>query len=289
MREPMATIERAPDVWVNESTWPARGAFKLPVSLGAGSDDAPGTAGTLGLRPGRGSATIVDNPALRENAAVSNPNTAVPGRQAFLSAPLDRDLRISGTATVSLRVKVSQPNTELSARLVDYGTATRLNTMTNGEGVRTLATESCWGASTPDDDACYLETEKNTVTSDYGVLTRGWLDAEHRDSLTRPTPLNPNRWYTVTWRLNAHDTVLPAGRVLGLVLTLSDTQFTEPRSTGATVQVDLGRSRLNLPVSLAPGATALPEVAVAPRVTARPMAEEPAAEVSREARWQEFR
>ena len=82
------------------------------------------------------------------------------------------------------------------------------------------------------------------VTSDLGVLTRGWVDAAHRDSLTRPTPLRPGRWYTVTWRLHAHDAVLPAGRVLGLVLTVSDAEFTLPTTTGATVDVDLGRSRL---------------------------------------------
>ncbi|MGH3880436.1 MAG: Xaa-Pro dipeptidyl-peptidase, partial [Actinophytocola sp.] len=254
MREPQATIERQPDVWVNESTWPARGAFSLPVSLGEN--------GTLGLRPTKPGkiATIVDDPSLGENEAVSSPNTSLPGRQAFLSAPLRKDLRVSGTATVSLRVKVDKPNTELSARLVDYGTASRIAYRFQGEGIRTLASESCWGESTAADDACYLDTEKNVTTSDFGVMTRGWVDAAHRDSLSHPTPLRPGRWYTVKWRLNAHDAVLPAGRVLGLVLTLSDSEFTVPTSTGATVDVDLGRSRLNLPVSLRPGDTALPDV-----------------------------
>jgi X-Pro dipeptidyl-peptidase len=81
--------------------------------------------------------------------------------------------------------------------------------------------------------------------------------------------------------------VLPAGRVLGLVLTLSDSEFTVPTSTGATVDVDLGRSRLDLPMSLRPGDTALPDVAAAPRVaaTAAPaVAGEPAAR-----RWSTFR
>ena len=262
MREPMADIEQAPDVWVRERTWPARGVT-LPVSLGAGD----GVTGTLGLLPSRPSvSTIVDNPALRENAAVAAPNTVVPGRQAFLSAPLPADLRISGTATVSLRVKVDRPNTELTARLVDYGPATRIDYLGQGEGVRDLATESCWGESTPADDACYIDTAKTTVTSDHAIMTRGWLDAAHRDSLTSPRPLQPGRWYTVTWELNAHDALLPRGRVLGLVLTLSDTQYTIPGSTGATVQVDLSRSRLNLPVGL--GRSAFPETVVAPQVTA---------------------
>ena len=264
MAEPMATIERAPDVWVDERSWPARGAFTLPVSLGAGD----GTTGTLGLVPRRGEVSIVDNPALRERDVVANPNTAVPGRAVFLSAPLRDDLRISGTGSVSLRIKVDRPTTAIAARLVDYGTAPRINTLANGEGIRTLTTESCWGASTAADDACYRDTAKNVTTTSAAVLTRGWLDAAHRDSLTSPTPLRPGRWYTVTFDLHAHDAVLPAGRVLGLALTLSDTQFTVPVSTGATVQVDLANSRLGLPVSFAPGTTALPDTTVAPRVSA---------------------
>jgi X-Pro dipeptidyl-peptidase len=271
MREPMSTIERAPDVWVNESTWPARGAFTLPVSLGAGD----GTTGTLGLKPGRPGTVkpLVDNPALRERNAIATPNTAVAGRQVFLSAPLPRDLRISGTTTISLRVKVDKPNTELSARLVDYGTATRINYQGSKEGILNQTTESCYGAATPADDACYLDTVKDVVTADAAVMTRGWVDAAHRDSLSRPTLLQPDRWYTVNFDLMAHDTVLPAGRVLGLVLTVSDAQFTVPTSTGATVQLDLGRSRLGLPVSLSPGATALAETAVAPQVPAKTVAE----------------
>jgi X-Pro dipeptidyl-peptidase len=274
MREPTATIERAPDTWVNEKSWPAPGTFSLPVSLGAGN----GTTGTLGLAPQKGSVSIVDNPALRERDLVANPNAAVAGRQVFLSAPLPRDLRISGTTTVSLRVKVDRPNTELSARLVDYGSATRINYQGSKEGIRNLTTESCYGVSSPDDDACYLDTVKDVVTADAAVMARGWVDAAHRDSLTSPTLLQPDRWYTVNFPLHAYDTVLPAGRVLGFVLTVSDPQYTVPTSTGATVQLDLGRSRLNLPVSLSPGATALTETTAAPLVSATTVAEPQARE-----------
>jgi predicted acyl esterase len=285
MREPMASIERAPDQWVDESTWPARGAFTLPVSLGAGD----GTTGTLGLRPTRPGtlSTVVDNPELTENVAVSNPNTAVAGRRVFLSAPLPTDLRISGTTTVSLRVRVDRPNTELSARLVDYGTATRINYLSRGEGITTLTNETCWGATSPADDPCYRETVKNVVTADLGVLARGWVDAAHRDSVTSPSPLEPGRWYTVTWRLRAHDAVIPAGRVLGLVLSVSDTEFTLPFTTGATVDIDLGRSRLNLPVSLRPGDTALPDITTAPQLDAQ--APTPEVAPAMEDRWTNFR
>jgi X-Pro dipeptidyl-peptidase len=284
MRQPMATLERTPDHWVDEPTWPALGTFPVPVSLGAGD----GTTGTLSVLPSRPGtvASVTDNPALSENAMVRDPNTAVAGRQVFLSAPLPRDLRISGTATVSLRIRVNQPNTELSARLVDYGRAERINYLAGGEGIRTLTTESCFGATSPADDPCYRDTVKDTVTADFGIMTRGWLDAAHRDSLTSPTPLVPGKWYTVDWTLHAHDAVLPAGRVLGLVITLSDNNFTIPAASGATVDVDLGRSRLWLPVSLLPGAAALPDITVAPRITA---VEPATGERNPGERWADFR
>jgi X-Pro dipeptidyl-peptidase len=158
--------------------------------------------------------------------------------------------------------------------------------LASGEGIRTLATESCFGATSPGDDPCYRDTEKNVVTADRAVITRGWLDAAHRDSLRSQKPLTPGKWETVSWNLHSHDTVLPAGRVLGLVLTLTDNGFTVPFSTGATVQVDLHRSRLRLPVSFRPGDTVLPEIAVAPQVNAPLEASIAADEADR---WTNFR
>jgi hypothetical protein len=52
------------------------------------------------------------------------------------------------------------------------------------------------------------------------------------------------------------------------------------------VDVDLGRSRLWLPMSLLPGAAALPDVAVAPRITAVEPATDAAAAGDR---WSNFR
>ena len=89
------------------------------------------------------------------------------------------------------------------------------------------------------------------------------------------------------WTLHAHDVVLPAGRVLGLVITLSDNGYTIPSSTGATVDVDLGRSRLWLPVSLVPGTATLPATTLAPEV-ATTLAPEVAEGISAE-RWSSFR
>ena len=231
MREPMATVETAPDVWKEYRTWP-QPSPRLQVPLAEGK---------LGGH-GRGTVRITDEPDLTEDDIVGTPSDPVAGRQMFLSAPLSRSIRISGTPSVTLRIRADRTTTPVTARLVEYGTATRYS------GVRNTSTSSCWGESTPADDACYLEVQKLNTTSDHGVVGRGWIDAAHSSSLTRPKPLVPGRWTTVTVPLRPQDLVVPKGRVLGLAVNLSDS-WTTPNDTGATVDVDLAHSRLVLPAT----------------------------------------
>ena len=269
-REAQASIETGPGTWVDQPTWPAAGAHPVRVALGNGD----GTTGTLGGTTGGGSRSWLDNVDLTEEAATANPSTAVAGRVAFLSAPLTRNVRLSGIPTATLRVQVDKPTTELTARLVDYGTAARVNYLGPGEGITTLNTQSCWGESTAADDACYYDTAEDVVTSDHAVLTRGWQDAAHHVSLRFQTPLQPNRWYSITVPLEATDQTLPAGHVLGLILQQSDNEYSSPTPTGATVRLDLRGSSLTLPLVgnaglPAPGATA-PAVTTAPAPTFAP-------------------
>ncbi|WP_239175363.1 Xaa-Pro dipeptidyl-peptidase [Actinoplanes cyaneus] len=253
-RQPAVSIETAPGTWVNERTWPAPAARPVGVSLGDG------------VR------TWTDNPELTEAAAVANPNADVPGRTTFLFGPLTGNARISGTPSVTLRVKVDKPTTELTARLVDYGTGTRVDYLGGGEGIRTLETESCWGASTAADDACYRDTAERVVTSDHAILTRGWQDAAHHVSLRFTTPLRPDRWYSVTVPMQATDQLIAAGHVLGLILQASDNEYSSPQSTGATIQLDTRRSRLTLPMigHLPPPGTPVVTTAPAPSSFAPP-------------------
>jgi X-Pro dipeptidyl-peptidase len=263
MREPQATVERAPGQWVDERTWPAP-ALPVPVRLGTGSGSG---GGTLGLRPVAGTVSFTDDPGLDEDELVADPNTPVGGRLTFLSAPMPTSLRVSGTASVTLRVKVDRPTTNLSVRLVDYGTANRVNYGNSSGGVVRQTTESCWGESTAADDACYFDTVEDVVSTDHAVVTRGWLEASHHASLSSPAPLDPDRWYTMTVTLQPHDFVLATGHVLGLVVSQSDRDFTSAVTSGATVQVDLAGSRLTLPVA---GPVRLGSPDRAPAVTTAP-------------------
>ncbi|TCM49348.1 Xaa-Pro dipeptidyl-peptidase [Kribbella sp. VKM Ac-2568] len=233
MREPVATVETAPDVWKNYNTWPAS-PKTVPVPLAAGKLGASG----------KGTVTVTDDPTLTEDTIVATPSDVIAGRQMFLSAPLPAAIRVSGTPTVTLRIKADSPTTPITARLVEYGQAERYS------GVRRTGVETCVAPQSQYDDACYFTVQKLTEDSDHGIVSRGWIDAAHSDSLSKPKPLTPGKWTTVTVPLRAQDQVIPKGRVLGLAVTLSDTEWTTPNDTGASIDIDLANSKLNLPMTV---------------------------------------
>jgi X-Pro dipeptidyl-peptidase len=273
MSEPQAQVERANGTWVSQPRWPAVGAAPQQVFLG----DGDGTTGTLTNRPGRGTRTFTDDVNQDEATAVGDPSTPRDHRLVFLSGPLSRPLHFSGSPTVTLRVKVDKPTTELSVRLVDYGQQHRVDYLGPESGITTLDTQSCWGDSTATDDACYFDTEEAFTDSDVDVLARGWQDAAHHVTLRQVTPLRPGTWYTITVPVDAQDSTVAAGHVLGLVVTQSDNEFSSPNPTDATVTVDLARSRVTLPAvgpATLPAATTPPTVhtsapAVSPKTAPR--------------------
>ena len=240
--EPQVTVEHSPNIYGTDASWPAASTLS---SAALGSDGLGGTA--------TGTVSVTDKTSLTESQILSTPRTAKAGRLVFTSAALSADARISGTPTLTLRIKANKTDTPITARLIDYGSASR----PVGEGVKNASTSSCWGSSSSVDSACYIDVLKNFSTSTASVISRGWLDASHYPSISTPTPLVSGQWRTVTIPLRAQDDVIARGHQLGLDITLSDTQYTTPRSTAATVTIDLTSSVLNLPVvgglTLTPG------------------------------------
>jgi X-Pro dipeptidyl-peptidase len=234
MSQPRASIERPSGRWITARDWLATTrTATTPLSRWGG----------IRVR------TLTDRPQLREAAAVADPTRHVAGREAFLGPIRHSTLRIAGTASVTLRLQVNRPTTELTARLIDYGRQRRINYQSTGEGISTAPTQSCWGQSTPSDDACYHDTQQTFTTTAIDVITRGWLDAAHHRSLSQVTPLQPHRWYLITVPLNPTDTIIPVGHRIGIVITLSDPVATSPRTEGATIRIDPTGSTLHLPRS----------------------------------------
>ncbi|GAA4375614.1 Xaa-Pro dipeptidyl-peptidase [Actinomadura verrucosospora] len=247
MSEPRADIEVGPDQWITQRDWPSRDARGVVLR--------PGADGSLGLKPAAAGATASftdaagpEGAGYPEEAMVADPTAARPYRTAFVSAPLPKTGRLSGTPDARLRIKLDKPTANLTALLVDYGEDTRVNYLGAGSGIRTLTTEDCHGESTPADDACYRQTEVTTVSSPVNVVARGWLDAQNHRSLSRPEPLRSGRYYTVSWQTLSQEYLLKKGHRLALVLAGTDADYNFDTPTGAQVTVDLRGSSVSVPV-----------------------------------------
>ncbi|ALO97531.1 x-prolyl-dipeptidyl aminopeptidase [Streptomyces hygroscopicus subsp. limoneus] len=252
-REPMADIERHPDQWVTSAAWPPRGTRAAVLHPAAG--DQAGV-GTLGPRPGTGTESFTDDPALSETDWAAHLTTATPEKAGFLTAPLTRDLRLSGSSTVTVTATPTTGSAHLSAVLVDVGPDTIRDYADRAEGITTLAERSCWGGSTAGDSACFKETAAKTAPVDYTVVSRGWADLGHYAWPARGVPLTPGRAYTITLDLAATDHVVPARHRLALVIAGTDKDLIDPPSSRPTLTVDLSRTTATVPLVGGAGAFA---------------------------------
>jgi X-Pro dipeptidyl-peptidase len=252
-REPMADIERSPGRWVTSAVWPPRGTRATTLRPGRGT--APGV-GTLGLRKGHGTETFTDDPGLSETDWAARIHAPTPDKAGFTTGPLTRDLRLSGSSTVTVTATPSTPTAHLSAVLVDLGPATIRDYADAGEGITTLTDRTCWGASTPGDSSCFRETAARTADVDYTIVSRGWADlGNHADDGTG-VPLTPGKPYTITLDLAATDHVVPAGHRLALIVAGTDKDLIDPPADTPTLTLDLARTSASVPFTGGPAAFA---------------------------------
>ncbi len=62
------------------------------------------------------------------------------------------------------------------------------------------------------------------------------------------SPLVPDRAYNIEWELQPHDSVVPAGHRIGLVLVANNRSYIRRDTLAGQVTVYLGNSELVLPV-----------------------------------------
>ncbi|MDT0391610.1 Xaa-Pro dipeptidyl-peptidase [Streptomyces dubilierae] len=250
-REPMADIERAPDRWTTSRTWPPSGTRAATLRPGPGTQDG---VGTLGLHRRHGTETVTDDPALSETDWAASIDRPTPEKAGFVTGPLTRDLRLSGSSEVTVTATPSTPTAHLSAVLVDIGPATIRDYADPGEGITTLTDRTCWGASTTGDSACFKETKAKTADVDYTIVSRGWADLGNHASETKGAPLTPGKRYTITLDLAATDHVVPKGHRLALIVAGTDKDLIDPPADRPTLKLDLARTSARVP--FAGGATA---------------------------------
>nr|WP_245685046.1 Xaa-Pro dipeptidyl-peptidase [Streptomyces exfoliatus] len=246
-REPVADIERAPNRWTTDRHWPPVTTATTTLRPAPGAAAGPGVLGRAPATPGS-TATFTDDPGLGELDWAARIDSATPEKAGFVTRPLSRDLRISGSSKVTVTATPTTATAHLSAVLVDLGPDTIRDYGAPGEGITTLTDRSCWGVSTPGDSACFKETEARTTAVGHTVVSRGWADLGTWADAGRERPLTPGRAYTMTLDLAATDHVVPAGHRLALIVGGTDKGLLDPPSTTPTLTLDLARTWARVPL-----------------------------------------
>ncbi|MFP8489654.1 Xaa-Pro dipeptidyl-peptidase [Gracilimonas sp. Q87] len=134
-------------------------------------------------------------------------------RLMYVSEPLSDSLHISGVPSITVKLASSKPSANLSVWLV------------------ALPWEEGRGAQITDN-----------------IITRGWADPQNHESLTESEPLEPGKFYTITFDLQPDDQIIPPGQQLGLMIFSSDQEYTLHPQPGTELTVDLDGTMLTLPI-----------------------------------------
>jgi len=208
--EPRAWIVREGDDRLEPTAYPD---YPNPEAEGVTLRPRAG-GGAVGMltvepSPGQGVERLTDDYSVSGAALASAPASS--GRLLYAMPALGRAVHISGTPRVTVRLASSRPAANLSVWLVSLP----------------------W-------------TEGAPITDN--LITRGWADPQNHDSLRESEPLEPGRFYDVTFDLQPDDQVIPAGARIGLMIFSSDRDFTLWPEPGTELTIDLDGTSLELPV-----------------------------------------
>ncbi|MYH10152.1 MAG: Xaa-Pro dipeptidyl-peptidase [Gemmatimonadales bacterium] len=137
-------------------------------------------------------------------------------RLLYATPELRENVHLSGVATVRVRTSADAPAANLSVWLVSLP----------------------W-------------TESGEINDN--IITKGWADPANAgaEDITSPrtgTPLTPGEFVDLEFALQPDDQIIPAGARIGLMIFSSDKFFTLHPDPGTTLTVDLGETRIALPV-----------------------------------------
>jgi X-Pro dipeptidyl-peptidase len=223
--EPRVDVETSPDMWVTSNSWPVYNNRQVLTFHADGSLTTEAAES--------GTASFVNSPTQSEARATAQGTN--PNRLLYLTDPLAHDVRISGEPTVRLKITPQGSTGQVGVALVDYGSQVRVRD--DGDGSKTLGTQSCWGDSTSYDDACYFDVDEDQVQTSLAVLARGWAR------------LTGGQSNTLTVDLAYDDVLIPAGHQLGVAVFGASFEWIVTVDGLATpYDLDLGSSSLTLPI-----------------------------------------
>ena len=159
----------------------------------------------------KNSETLIDNPSISgENLAKESVSE---NRLLYVTPTLEEDVHISGVATISIKLASSKPAVNLSV----------------------------WLVSLPWNDAKEAKITDN-------IITRGWADPQNHKSINISEPLQPEKFYDMTFELQPDDQVIKKGQQIGLMIFSSDSEYTLLPKPGTELTIDLNHTSLSIPI-----------------------------------------
>lgn len=211
-KEPRAWIVRENDARTNPTSYPDYphpSAADVQLYLKSG---APAT-GLLSTEPTKlaKTETLVDNYSFSGSMLAQAEYTE--HRLMYLSPKLKEPLHLSGTARITVKLASNKPAANLSV----------------------------WLVSLP-----WTEGRNAKITDN--IITRGWADPQNYASLRESKPLEPGKFYSITFDLQPDDQIIPVGQQIGLMIFSSDREYTLLPKPGTKLTIDLNGTSLTLPV-----------------------------------------
>lgn len=216
-------VEKEPQSWVvrenddRESPTPYS-AYPHPDAMPVALHPHAGgnKLGALGLNtPKSAQETLIDD--VNHSGAALAAAAESPNRLLYATPPLTAPVHISGIPKLTIRASSSKPAVNLSV----------------------------WLVALP-------YTKSSDLNDD--IITRGWADLQNHQSLTESQPLEPGKFYEMTFELEPDDQIIPAGQQIGLMIFSSDRDFTLWPEPGTELTVDLEGVKLELPIVGGPAA-----------------------------------
>jgi X-Pro dipeptidyl-peptidase len=207
--EPRVRIQREDGTYHDEADWPAPGTSAATLRLAAADAHAPGALGSVAVAGGPKQSFVDRGRALdTDDVLIAGPDSPHRNRLIYRSPALTRDVRMSGTPWVALRMSIDNRNAaNLTAVLVDYG-----------------------------------------PTGEPAMVTRGWLDPQNRSRPARSEPIVKRRAYGFRWDLQPDDHVFATGHRIGLVVVSTDHDYTLRPKPGTKLTLDPSGSAIELPI-----------------------------------------
>nr|CTQ92221.1 FIG01121735: hypothetical protein [Kibdelosporangium sp. MJ126-NF4] len=257
MAEPQVDIERAPGQWQSYAAWPPRQSAPVKMHFGQGNALLPQRD------PAAGRQSYKEAFDQSQQKMILAPGQNSANRLMFVGQPLPSDVRLSGTAAITVRAKsLDGGATPLTALLVDLGEDSRIAHNVPESGTVRTGREMCVGAGDAVDTGCFAEYGLDVRTSAAEIVSEGWTNTSHRESTRFVSPVNPGTEYTFQWRLQPEDYVFKAGHRIAVVVANTDcTMISVPGTNDdcsvpsqdpwpkTTMDVDLANSHIELPLA----------------------------------------